>query len=229
MKLISKLSLALIVALLLSACSANVPQQAKENVQSDKVLKIVTTVAPLYSFTRSVVDGTKTKLINIVPTQMKPADFQLNAAIKNELDEADVIIVNGLGLEPFLDTLVGTYQDKIVYASAGIEAFKNTKGESDPYVWLDPLNAIKQVDNITGALSAKDPNNERNFVRNATVFKARLVAINAEIQEKTKSWSADVRSLTGFDPIGRDLDRDGYFVMIRTNLALMQKTLGTAK
>lgn len=303
MKFFQKLLPGLLALTLLTACTGNVDNIPKPEANQGG-LKIVTTIAPLYSFAVSLTDGINAKVTILVPPNANEHDFQLTPQAAKELEVADVIVMNGLGLETFLLDAIGQSKAKIVDTSVGVEALKpqNVLGEEqedeeggdfDPHIWLDPNNAIKQVDNITAALIEKDPANERNYTRNATVLKARLVALHGEmtaeinklekkpfivfhdayqyfekayglqsalafepapgqepspqylqqivemikaekvkviftepqfspklVQTLAKDYNVQIGEL---DVIGQDLDRDGYFKMMRKNLAELQR------
>lgn len=299
MKFFQKLLPGLLALTLLTACTGNVENTTKPQ-EKQGGLKIVTTIAPLYSFVLSLTDGVNAKVTILVPPNVDEHNFQLTPQAAKELEVADVIVMNGLGLETFLLDAIGQSKAKIVDTSVGVEALKpqnvleeEEHGDFDPHIWLDPNNAIKQVDNIMAALIEKDPANERNYTRNATVLKARLVALHSEITTEINKLEKKpfivfhdayqyfekaygLQSAAAFEPapgqepspqylqkivemikaekvkviftepqfspklvqtlakdynvqigeldvIGQDLDRDGYFKMMRKNLAELQR------
>ena len=54
-------------------------------------------------------------------------------------------------------------------------------GEFDPHVWLDPKQAIAQVENIRDGLVAADPNGEETYSANAAAYIDKLEALDSEI------------------------------------------------
>ena len=87
-----------------------------------------------------------------------------------------------MGLETWLDdTVLKTAAKKdvlVINASEGIEALKDASGAPDPQVWLDPVLAIKQVDNIRAALMKKFPQHEEPMTRRGDYFLGRLKVVD---------------------------------------------------
>jgi zinc transport system substrate-binding protein len=57
-------------------------------------------------------------------------------------------------------------------------------GEYDPHIWLSPLNAIKQVENIRDKLIELDENNEEYYTENANEYIMRLSELDEKIKEE---------------------------------------------
>jgi zinc transport system substrate-binding protein len=86
--------------------------------------------------------------------------------------------------EPWIHEL--TPQNE-VDASKGINLLTNPgdpeiKGPSDPHVWLDPVLAVKQVQNIRDALDKVDPKNSEYYNQNAQKFIGQLDKLDAEFK-----------------------------------------------
>lgn len=132
-------------------------------------LRVVTTIAPLYSFVRSVA-GEAVELSNLLPRNAEPHDYVLSPGDARRIADADLIIRNGLGLESFLDkALAKVDREKLLDASAGIIPLPRwvppdspagggfpAAAPPNPHVWLDPLYAIVEVENIVRELCRHD-------------------------------------------------------------------------
>lgn len=105
-------------------------------------------------------------------------DYQLTPDDLKTLEGAQVFIVNGAGMEAFMDKVVGQLPDlKVVEASKGIELIKGEGEEGDnPHVWVSISNAIQQVNNISEQLSLIDPANESRYRSNAADYVRKLEA-----------------------------------------------------
>jgi zinc/manganese transport system substrate-binding protein len=55
-------------------------------------------------------------------------------------------------------------------------------GEFDPHIWLDPLRAVQQVENIRDGLVEADPSCAEGYRRNADAYTAQLRKLNGEIE-----------------------------------------------
>jgi zinc/manganese transport system substrate-binding protein len=101
---------------------------------------------------------------------------------------ADVVFVNGLGLEGWLDRLVaasGTHA-RLVIASDGVKprhglAARDRAG-IDPHAWQSVANAKIYVANIRDALGAADPAGKEDYDANATIYLRKLDALDAEVR-----------------------------------------------
>ncbi len=66
-----------------------------------KPLRVLTTIAPIYSWTASVAGGLAT-VENLLPADAGPHDFQFRPRDVKRLESADLILMNGVGLEQWL-------------------------------------------------------------------------------------------------------------------------------
>jgi len=151
---------------------------ASANAGEARKPKVLTSFLPVYCFTVNVA-GDLADVQNLLPPGASPHDFQLSRSDVRKLNQADLLIANGLGAEPWLDKLVreSAKQRPVVLMSAGLE-----KG-SNPHIWLDPILAAHAVTNILRALQSADPRNADGYVANARAFVQRLYALDRDFQD----------------------------------------------
>jgi zinc/manganese transport system substrate-binding protein len=142
--------------------------------------KVVASVLPVYIFSKNVA-GEKADVTLLIPPGTDVHEFSLRPLDLKTLHEADLVLISGAGLEDFILDRMGR-EGRIVDTSEGIELIRKG-GSPDPHVWLDPLNAARQVENIRDALSALDPANRPYYERNAESYIGRLKALDVEIRE----------------------------------------------
>jgi zinc transport system substrate-binding protein len=67
-------------------------------------------------------------------------------------------------------------------AQAAKEAGTEEHGAFDPHIWLDPIRAIAQVENIRDGLIATDPAGQVIYTANAAAYVGKLKALDQEIR-----------------------------------------------
>ena len=189
-----KKRISLFFALLLSAmmlfggCAA----QAEDRV-------FVTSFYPMYVFAQNVVkDVPGVRVVNMTGSNAGCLhDYQLQTRDMAMLDSADALVINGGGMESFMDKVIALRADlPVIDAGAGIEMLCSTAGGHDhahdhshghenealnAHVWLDPALAARQVQAIADGLSAADAQNAEAYQENAAAYIARHEALNEEI------------------------------------------------
>jgi zinc/manganese transport system substrate-binding protein len=101
---------------------------------------------------------------------------------------ADIVFVNGLGLEGWIDRLIvaSATRAPVVVASRGITPRSGTRaqdrGASDPHAWQSVANAKLYVGNIRDGLIAIDAAEKKIFEANANTYLAKLDALDGEIR-----------------------------------------------
>jgi len=132
-------------------------------------LNVVTTIHPYYLIV-SEISGGKAEVSLLVEPGINPHTFSPKVSQIKALAKADIIIANGLGLEPYLRP----YSEKTLYVGEKIPAFfldvdnhKTSEGVN-PHVWLDPF-FVKYyiVPTIVETLSQLDPENRDYYLENA--------------------------------------------------------------
>jgi zinc transport system substrate-binding protein len=107
-------------------------------------------------------------------------DYQLTTADLKKLETADVLIINGGGMESFLEEIVEAYPNlAILDASLGME----TKEENAHY-WVDPDRYKIQLSNIEKGLAAMDSAHKKAYEENLAAYVAKVE------KEKEKFFSA---------------------------------------
>ena len=61
-------------------------------------------------------------------------------------------------------------------------------GEFDPHIWLDPVRAVQQVENIRAGLTKADPSCADGYKKNAEAFTAQLQDLNTELATLLKPY-----------------------------------------
>jgi zinc/manganese transport system substrate-binding protein len=101
---------------------------------------------------------------------------------------ANIVFVNGLGLEGWIDRLIAASATRapVVVASRGIGprggARSQDQAVSDPHAWQSVANGKLYVGNIRDALIAVDAAGKAIFEANATTYLAKLDALDGEIK-----------------------------------------------
>ena len=65
----------------------------------------------------------------------------------------------------------------------------HSHGEYDPHIWLDPVRAAQQVENIRDGLVKADPSCADGYRKNAAQYTDKLKELNTEFTEKLKPYS----------------------------------------
>ena len=157
----------------LSGCMSNSSQTNSDG------FTIVTSFYPMYVETINVTkDVPDVQVINMTQPQTGCLhDYQLKPQDLKTLEGADAFVVNGAGMEDFLDDVIKQEKNlKIVEASEGIDLIKDESGEDNPHVWVSISNSIIQVRNIADQLSELDPDHAAAYQSNAEVYVAKLEA-----------------------------------------------------
>ena len=181
-----KSMLSVLLALALAMCSGCAAEE-------DAGKTIVTSFYPMYVFTQNVVrDVPGVRVVNMASESAGCLhDYQLQTRDMVTLEGADALVINGGGMEQFMDKVIAQRPElPVINASDGIEMLcgeddhdghDHDHGVYNAHVWLDPALAMRQVHNIADGLAAVDSENAEAYQRNAAAYKARLQALHAEL------------------------------------------------
>ncbi len=124
--------------------------------------------------------------------------FTSSPADARTVKSADLLVVNGLEFEGWIDRLIDAsgFEGTMVVASDGIDVLVNEEddhedhddhaehehGEFDPHAWQSLSRAAVYVDNITAALSEAHPEAIASFSANAAAYRAQIMALDAALK-----------------------------------------------
>lgn len=180
--------LAMLLALvLLGSCAA----------AGDAGKTFVTSFYPMYVFALNVTQGVPgAQVVNLAGQNVGCLhDYQLQTRDMVTLEKADALIINGGGMEQFMDKVIARQpQLPVIDAGSGIDMLCS-EDEHDheghdhdrahevmnAHVWMDPKLAAVQVKNIADGLAAADPDNAQRYLDNAAAYIARIEALDSEI------------------------------------------------
>ncbi|MGY3778704.1 metal ABC transporter substrate-binding protein [Isobaculum melis] len=194
-KITGLMALLLIVLVTIAGCSTSNKTEKKTGVE------VVTTFYPMYDFTKNVV-GDKGEVTMLMPAGTEPHDYEPSAKDIAKILEADVFVYNSEALETWIPNVLENIDQKktvVIDASKGIAVLEGTEEddhddheghdhnhEYDPHIWLDPVNAQKQVENIKTGLIEADEKNQESYEKNATDYTGKLVALDEQFSSALK-------------------------------------------
>jgi ABC-type Zn uptake system ZnuABC Zn-binding protein ZnuA len=171
----------------------------------DHRIQVAASILPLQDFVNQI-GGQEVTSFVVIPPGASPHTFELVPTMLRKINNSQILVLNGLGLEPWsarvIDT-VGEEKLKVIVTSREINALAtetshhHQHGEhshdhpesGNPHVWLDPVLAIKQVEQIAAGFASAFPVHADSFLARRDRYKARLLQLDQEIQAKVRSWS----------------------------------------
>ena len=207
--------------------------------QAEEEFVVVTSFYPMYIATMNVIGGTEgVTLKNLSEPQTGCLhDFQLTPADMKLLSTADVFIINGGGIESFIEDIAKQYPDLVIIeACEGIELLCETEAhghdhevdEGDTMVshadhshdvnahaWMSVKNYRKQVDNIATGLGQAAPKYSASFLANAKTYDGKLEGLQVEQEGLlTLTQGTDVIMFhCAYDYVAEDLGLEVAFCM----------------
>ena len=176
----------------------------------DSRLKVVATTNIVADVVRNV-GGPDIELTPLIPLGADPHAYQPTPGDLRALTQADLILINGLGLEAQLAPTLSTLsQDGIpvVSLSEGLETRawspqtdeQHAPDEShdaglDPHVWLDPLQVARWAENAQQALSRRDPARAETYRQRAQEYRDTLWELHEWILKRIEEIPTARRKL----------------------------------
>ncbi|MBR7025734.1 MAG: zinc ABC transporter substrate-binding protein [Selenomonadaceae bacterium] len=175
----------LLILLLLVPCSLFLLSGCGSEKKDDDKLKIVTSFYPMYLETLNITRGVEgVEVVNMTPPQTGCLhDYQLTPEDMKTLETADIFVVNGLGMESFLDKVIEAHPNlKIINASDTPDIVPIMEdGVPNPHVWLSLTYAIAQVKNISAKLCELDPSRADVYKRYTLDYVDELTTLRDEM------------------------------------------------
>ena len=189
----------------------NIYVSQHQTIEDDNFV-VVTSFYPMYIATMNVVGDTEgVTLKNLSEPQTGCLhDFQLTPTDMKLLSTADVFIINGGGIESFMEDIAKQYPDLVIIEACEdiellceIDAHGHAHGEDDlddvkshnhsaeesheehnhdnnAHAWMSVKNYRKQVENIASGLAKAAPECSASFLANADVYDGKLEELQVE-------------------------------------------------
>lgn len=175
---------ALCLALLATGCLAkpatNVTTQPSPSPQHTGQLTVMASIHIMAEFAQKI-GGEHVQVTSMVSPGVHAHSWEPDTTDITNLESADVLIYNGAGMEHWVDKVAKSLENKeliLIEASKGIELLESTahvhgelnqQGQEDlhdPHVWLNPMNAKKQLFTIKEAFIQVDPDHANEYEQN---------------------------------------------------------------
>lgn len=146
------------------------------NTSREDKLKIYTSFYPIYDFVKKI-GGDKVDVSTVVPAGVEPHDFEPTPKQIIDLQQSDVVFINGAGFEEWLNRIENA---NIVDLSKEL-LIKNEGSAPDPHIWLDPVMVKNISTSILNTLVTKDPQNSEFYKNNKIQFNSKIEKLNSDI------------------------------------------------
>lgn len=186
---------------------------------SAEPLKVVASFSIIGDFARNI-GGDRIALTTLVGPNGDAHVYEPRPADAVAMSDADVILVNGLHFEGFLQRLVEASQTKatLVELAKGAETLATAEdehgadegdhghhhhGDTDPHAFQSVANARIYVKNVAEAFCTADATNCDAYKANAEAYTGKLDALEREVKDAVAAIPADKRTIiTSHDAFG---------------------------
>ncbi|WP_337603489.1 metal ABC transporter substrate-binding protein [Acidaminococcus timonensis] len=176
--------------LLLLAAGCGAPKAEKPD---GGKLAVVASFYAMKEITQAI-GGDKVDVRTLIPEGTEPHEFQPTTRSMKDLSRARVLVIQGLGMEPWAEEMVKAAENKDlvqVVAAWQVQPIQNEEkeeirehGQYDPHAWLSPSCAQLEARAIADGLANADPANRAYYEANADKFIARLQTLEDKYKEK---------------------------------------------
>jgi len=183
-------------------------------------LEVLCSFLPVWVFTKNVTKGVSGVEVDVlIPGHQGPHNYQLTPGDMEKIRRADLFIINGYGLEAFLEKVAEQSVPglEVVKAGEAVEPLyvgedglwtdsPGEGGEVNPHVFASPAGAARMVQRIAEALASRDPEHAQMYRSNARSYSEELRELAERLRQVVAS-SENPRVATfhnAFDYLARD-------------------------
>lgn len=175
---------ALLVSIaVLSAGLVQIDQSRKTGKEKEELL-VVTSFYPVYIMVSNIVgDCENVKVESLSEPQTGCLhDYQLTPQDMMLLSEADLFVINGGGMEGFLEEVAEEYP-ALTVLNAGADVFEHHEVSENAHIWMSIPHYIEQVAAIRDSLAEEDPAHSELYRENAESYLCRVRALREQSDE----------------------------------------------
>lgn len=196
------IALIFVSLLLLSGCSNNESNETQKNDVSKKI-KVSASTYPMYYIANEI--GKDNIDLNVlVPMGVDPHEYELSLKQTKELEDTDLFLYNGSGLEHWGEKVSDNMKSKskiVMKASEYVDLLdieddhhdsqsdhnESLHGDKDPHIWLDPTNVDKIAKELTQQLKDLDEKNSDIYDKNYTELSDKLKTLDDKYENELKN------------------------------------------
>lgn len=188
-------------------------------------LQVITTVAPITSIAENI-GGTRVDIEGVVPEGVNSHTFEPPPSTVGAIEDADLIIINGLQLEePTLELAEANKRDDAVILLLGDRtltedeykfdfSFPEEDGRPNPHLWPNPVLVMEYAELIHDAYVDLDPDGEEYYAANLDAYVDRLSTLDRQMLAAAQSVPLENRKLiTYHDSWAYWAERYGFTVV----------------
>jgi zinc/manganese transport system substrate-binding protein len=211
---IRSLALAITAAVVLAGCATTQPQVQP----TEEPFTGITVVAStnVWGDVAKSIGGDRVQVVSIIENfAQDPHSYEASARDQLAVNDADLVVANGGGYDPFMDSLAKAAGDKeVLYAYLAEELEAGDKGAADDghnhdhsdgneHVWYDFHVAEDFASRLAGALAALDPEYSTLYSDNLVVFQSEIEILEDRMAEISGKYSG--ASFVASEPVANYL------------------------
>lgn len=176
--------------LLVSVLIGTVAARNQEG-HASKELTVVTSFYPMYIAAENVIgDAGDVRLENLSEPQTGCLhDFQLTPEDMKLLSTADVFIINGGGIEAFMEDVAKAYPNLTIVSTCEYLELLSDGDETNAHAWMSVGMYREMVQTIAMGLAKADPDNRALYEENAEIYDSKLMRL--EERQQTVAEAAE--------------------------------------
>jgi len=148
---------------------------------SSEKMHVTASFYPL-AFLASEIGGDKVQVLNVTPAGAEPHEYEPTSRDIAEMEQSKILIINGLGLEPWYENVKANINPKKTTLLVAGEELGDT-ATKDPHVWLSPLRMKTMAERIEQSFVKADPKNEDYYIGKLQSIKTKLDALDADYKK----------------------------------------------
>jgi len=164
-----------------------------------KVLHVTASFTILADMVRTI-GGAHVEVASLVGPNGDPHAYEPTPDDAKKLRSADLVVVNGLGLEGWMERLITAsgYKGSPLVLTKNIAPLKMEEGKKlvlDPHAWNSAANAAIYAQNIIDALCTIDPGDAEDFKQQGAAYIETLRALDADTHRRIDAIPAETRKI----------------------------------
>ena len=208
-----------IISVIVILIVLNINRNNKKEVDDGKT-KIVTSFYPMYIIAENITEGANNiELVNMADVNVGCLhDYTLTTEDMKKVEDADIFISNGLGMENFIDKILESNSDmQVIDSSVDVTNLISDDNEVNGHIWTNIDNYIKQVESVAEGLKKVNEENAAIYAENAREYIEKLNDLKKEYSEALEILNGKKAVVLNeaFEYMGQELGLD--MIVIKTD------------